>query len=44
VEEKIQAEKDWVKKVMEAEHRNQGYLQNTQKEWQIQTPSNFQGL
>ena len=44
VEKKIQAEKDRVNKVMEGECKKQGYSQNTQKEWQIQTPSDFEGL
>ena len=42
--EKIQAEKDRVNKIMGEERRKQGYSQNTQTEWQIQTPTDFEGL
>ena len=44
VNAKIQAEKERVNEIMEKERRKQGYLQNTQKEWQIQTPIDFRGL
>ena len=44
VNEKIQAEKDRVNKTMEEECSKQEYSQNTRKEWQIQTPINFEGL
>jgi hypothetical protein len=38
-----EAEKDRVNKTMGEERRKQGYLENTQKEWQIQTPADFGG-